>query len=50
MGPYLSEPVTEKESEDGSNHHVIFGASSMQGWRKGQEDAFIAHLNMQHEC
>ncbi|XP_012272774.1 probable protein phosphatase CG10417 [Orussus abietinus] len=39
MGAYLSEPVTEKVSSDGSGENVAFGASSMQGWRVNQEDA-----------
>ncbi|CAD6236894.1 GSCOCG00008284001-RA-CDS [Cotesia congregata] len=39
MGAYLSEPVTTKESVDGLGKNVVFGASSMQGWRISQEDA-----------
>ncbi|XP_066995659.2 probable protein phosphatase CG10417 [Anabrus simplex] len=39
MGAYLSEPVTEKVSSDGSGKYVSYGASSMQGWRVTQEDA-----------
>ena len=34
MGPYLGTPVKTKESEDGENEAVRFGATSMQGWRK----------------
>lgn len=37
MGAYLSEPMTEKESEDGGGNKLRFGACSMQGWRISQE-------------
>lgn len=37
MGAYLSEPITKKESENGEGNGLIFGASSMQGWRVSQE-------------
>ena len=42
MGSYLSTPVTEKESDDGTSvlGHA-YGVSSMQGWRRSQEDAHI---------
>ena len=49
MGPYLDIPVTEKESEDGSNRDLVYGACSMQGWRKAQEDSYVAHLDMQND-
>eukprot|EP00960_Hanusia_phi_P074635 768280-Hanusia_phi.AAC.4 len=43
MGSYLSSPVKEKESHDGSGIGGIkFGLSSMQGWRTHMEDAHIA--------
>jgi len=43
MGAYLSEPITEKETEEGVLHGSIhFGASAMQGWRRGMEDEHIA--------
>jgi hypothetical protein len=35
-----------KDSEDGDNKSLRFGATSMQGWRKSQEDTHIAHLNV----
>mmetsp|Transcript_3025 Transcript_3025/g.9421 ORF Transcript_3025/g.9421 Transcript_3025/m.9421 type:complete len:351 (-) Transcript_3025:449-1501(-) len=41
MGAYLSIPVTQKESEDGRNSSLRYGASSMQGWRRSMEDAHI---------
>lgn len=37
MGSYLSEPVVEKVSSDESNDKLVYGASSMQGWRVKQE-------------
>ncbi|KAK7101090.1 protein phosphatase 1G-like isoform X2 [Littorina saxatilis] len=39
MGAYLSSPVTDKISSDGSCTAFTYGASSMQGWRISQEDA-----------
>ena len=42
MGSYLSQPLTAKDSSDGASRRLRFGASSMQGWRKNQEDAHIA--------
>ena len=43
MGAYLSKPNTDKESESGtSSLGHRFGLSSMQGWRRHQEDAHIA--------
>jgi serine/threonine protein phosphatase PrpC len=46
MGPYLGTPNTEKESENGGNESLRFGATSMQGWRKSQEDAHIAATDL----
>ncbi|KAK0174817.1 hypothetical protein PV327_010544 [Microctonus hyperodae] len=45
MGAYLSEPVTNKISNDESGKNVAFGASSMQGWRVSQEDAHNSCIN-----
>mmetsp|Transcript_1046 Transcript_1046/g.1359 ORF Transcript_1046/g.1359 Transcript_1046/m.1359 type:complete len:462 (-) Transcript_1046:297-1682(-) len=42
MGVYLSTPITEKESEDGEHGLLKYGASAMQGWRRGMEDAHLA--------
>lgn len=39
MGIYLSNPKTEKSSEDGENQRLRYGLSSMQGWRATMEDA-----------
>ena len=41
MGAYLSAPVVDKVSEDGVSDKFVYGAASMQGWRKHQEDAHI---------
>ena len=46
MGPYLTTPVTEKETEDNENKAVQYGACSMQGWRKSQEDTHIANISL----
>lgn len=37
MGAYLSAPVTEKHSSDGSSNHYAFGTTAMQGWRTNME-------------
>jgi|LauGreDrversion4_2_1035121.scaffolds.fasta_scaffold131309_2 hypothetical protein len=34
MGPYLSTPITQKQSETGQFTTVRWAACSMQGWRK----------------
>ena len=46
MGPYLSQPNTEKDSESGSNDRMLYSATSMQGWRNQQEDAHVAELKL----
>lgn len=45
MGVYLSSPKTEKVSEDGENHRLRYGLSSMQGWRATMEDAVSSLYN-----
>ncbi|EAS31660.3 protein phosphatase 2C [Coccidioides immitis RS] len=47
MGQTLSEPVVEKNSEEGSDECVIYGLSAMQGWRISMEDAHSAVLDLQ---
>ena len=37
MGSYLSEPVTEKVTDDSEFKSISAGEASMQGWRVGQE-------------
>ncbi|XP_065865771.1 probable protein phosphatase 2C 60 isoform X2 [Euphorbia lathyris] len=46
MGVYLSSPKTEKSSEDGGNHRLRYGLSSMQGWRATMEDAHAAYPDL----
>ena len=46
MGPYLGTPNTEKESENGDSTVCKWGATSMQGWRKSQEDSHIARTDL----
>ena len=50
MGPYLGTPNTEKDSEDGESPAMRWGATSMQGWRKSQEDSHIANTNLPDGC
>jgi hypothetical protein len=47
MGTYLSIPVTEKATEEGSHLEcpkvpTAWGVVDMQGWRKSMEDAHVA--------
>ncbi|KAF2846314.1 protein phosphatase-like protein 2c [Plenodomus tracheiphilus IPT5] len=45
MGQTLSEPVVDKKSENGEGESLIFGVSSMQGWRISMEDAHATVLD-----
>ncbi|KAL6703230.1 Protein phosphatase 2C 2 [Coniothyrium glycines] len=45
MGQTLSEPVVDKKSENADGESLIFGVSSMQGWRISMEDAHAAVLD-----
>jgi len=47
MGQTLSEPVVDKKSESGDGETLIFGTSSMQGWRISMEDAHACVLDLQ---
>lgn len=38
---YLEQPVTKPVSEDGRGTQVVYGVSSVQGWRTTQEDAHL---------
>ena len=48
MGTFLSQPVTEQETDEAllpNAHGLSYGVSSMQGWRsgtEGQRDAIAA--------
>ena len=46
MGPYLSAPITNKESTEGSSGRVRYGATHMQGWRNTMEDAHVTNLTL----
>lgn len=46
MGPYLSNPKKEKDSVDGSNEILTYGATGMQGWRNTMEDSHIVELDL----
>ena len=45
MGDFLTTPNKTKDSFDGENTYVRFGASAMQGWRYRMEDAHLHSLN-----
>ncbi|KIN06587.1 hypothetical protein OIDMADRAFT_38834 [Oidiodendron maius Zn] len=47
MGQTLSEPVLDKDSASGGDERLIFGVSSMQGWRISMEDAHATVLDLQ---
>ncbi|CAF3847097.1 unnamed protein product [Adineta steineri] len=49
MGAYLSSPICDKDTIEGSNGDLAFAASSMQGWRMSQEDAHNAILNFDNK-
>ena len=42
----MTKPITEKNAVDGKNDRLMFGACSMQGWRKSNEDAHIHKLDI----
>lgn len=46
MGPYLGTPNTAKDSQNGDSSVCRWGATSMQGWRKSQEDTHIARTDL----
>ena len=46
MGDFLTKPMTEKNATDGKNDRLMYGACSMQGWRKSNEDAHIHSLDL----
>lgn len=41
MGGFLDAPIKDKETENGTNQHLSWGACAMQGWRSSMEDAHI---------
>ena len=46
MGDFLTKPITEKNATDGKDDRLMYGACSMQGWRKSNEDAHIHDLDL----
>lgn len=48
MGAFLDKPKTDKEVSKGSGNGLIYGLSSMQGWRIEMEDAHCAVLGLPH--
>uniref|UniRef100_A0A6A7FYF4 protein-serine/threonine phosphatase n=2 Tax=Hirondellea gigas TaxID=1518452 RepID=A0A6A7FYF4_9CRUS len=50
MGIYTSKPVTEKDSCDEEYKYLKCGSSSMQGWRRGQEDDHNVLLDYDGNC
>ena len=37
MGQTLSDPITLKSTSEGNDKRVLYGASSMQGWRTSKK-------------
>lgn len=46
MGNFLAEPVTVKDSDKGENDYILFGYSSMQGFRRTMEDQHVTELTV----
>ncbi|VEU23131.1 DEKNAAC104296 [Brettanomyces naardenensis] len=46
MGQILSQPITEKSSEEGGDKFVAYGLSCMQGWRISMEDSHSTVLDL----
>lgn len=46
MGQILSNPVIDKDINEGSDGFTSFGLSTMQGWRMSMEDADIMELQL----
>ena len=44
MGAYLSEPITNKETQLEENEELRVASSSMQGWRVSQEVSAVEPL------
>ena len=45
MGNLLPAPITDKETQTGEGNGLVYGTSTMQGWRKSMEDAHIASIS-----
>ncbi|KAK9818683.1 hypothetical protein WJX74_005666 [Apatococcus lobatus] len=46
MGAYLSQPITDKETDEGESALYKYGVAAMQGWRSEMEDAHAVCLNI----
>ncbi|CAN0512761.1 unnamed protein product, partial [Ectocarpus sp. 12 AP-2014] len=46
MGAYLSQPNLAKDTQDGDDGELRWGAAGMQGWRTGMEDSHLACLDL----
>lgn len=46
MGAFLDKPKTEKHNSRGEGNGLLYGLSSMQGWRVEMEDAHTAVLGL----
>lgn len=46
MGAFLDKPITEKSTHAGRGNGLVFGLSSMQGWRTEMEDAHTAEVSI----
>ncbi|KAL7726853.1 hypothetical protein ACLKA6_001917 [Drosophila palustris] len=42
MGGFLDKPKTAKHNDEGEGNKLLYGVSSMQGWRCEMEDAYYA--------
>jgi serine/threonine protein phosphatase PrpC len=49
MGAMLSQPLTDKATEGGENDDMVFGVSSMQGYRLQMEDRHSAFVALPEE-
>jgi len=46
MGGFLDKPKTAKHNDQGEGNKLLFGVSSMQGWRSEMEDAYYARAGL----
>ncbi|XP_058974545.1 protein phosphatase 1B isoform X2 [Musca domestica] len=46
MGAFLDKPRTNKHNDSGEGNKLLFGVSSMQGWRCEMEDAYYARAGL----
>lgn len=46
MGGFLDKPQTSKHNDHGEGNELMFGVSSMQGWRSEMEDAYFTRIGL----